>query len=176
MLSFFHLISKLKFNFCQNIHGFICDRVRVVASKKVIRMIGTRENLYDWYNCIVSYFLCISFVSGLESRGSSKLFIVSPKGLLKLILHFFNVLIISTNFWVLYRTINIRHICSLYHSLVHSSTPQQPMTPSLCGSSTHHPRILISHSFVFVQLPVHLFNHIETWVVLSAWLVTKKEK
>ena len=117
---------------------------------------------------------------GINSVIFSKLLlaecIVNAKGLLKLILHFFNVLIISTNFWVLYRTINIRHICSLYHSLVHSSTPQQPMTPSLCGSSTHHPRILISHSFVFVQLPVHLFNHIETWVVLSAWLVTKKEK
>ena len=69
-----------------------------MASKKVIRMIGTRENLYDWYNCIVSYFLCISFVSGLESRGLSKLFIVNTKGLLKLILHFLNVLIVSANF------------------------------------------------------------------------------
>ena len=37
----------------------------------------------------VSYFLCICIVSGLESRGLSKLFIVNAKGLLKLILHFF---------------------------------------------------------------------------------------
>ena len=104
-------------------------------------------------------------------------YLLSTLGFVEVNFSFFlKVLIISTNFWVLYRTINIRHICSLYHSLVHSSTPQQPMTPSLCGSSTHHPRILISHSFVFVQLPVHLFNHIETWVVLYAWPVTKKEK
>ena len=48
--------------------------------------------------CIVSYFVCISFVSGLESKGLSKLFIVNTKDLLKSILHFLNVLIISTNF------------------------------------------------------------------------------
>ena len=37
---------------------------------------------------IISYLLCISIVSGLESRGLSKLFIVNAKDLLKLISHF----------------------------------------------------------------------------------------
>ena len=74
--------------------------------------------------CIVSYFLCISIVSGLESRGLSKLFIVNAMGLLKLILHFFlTYTYFLRSFLVFYRTIYNRHICSLYHSLVHFTIP-----------------------------------------------------
>ena len=117
----------------------------------------------------------------MESRSLSKLFIVNAKGLLKLILHFFlTYSYFLRSFLVFYRTIYNRNICSLYHSHVHFTIPCTQWRhlcvdrSSTFRPSTHHPRILISHSFV--QLPVHLFNHIETWVVLSAWPVTKKNE
>ena len=69
-----------------------------MASKKKVSSFSLSRNLAISREGIVSYFLCISFVSGLESRGLSKLFIVNTKGLLKLILHFLNVLIVSANF------------------------------------------------------------------------------
>ena len=124
--------------------------------------------------CIVSYFVCISFVSGLESKGLSKLFIVNTKDLLKSILHFLNVLIISTNFWVLYRTINIRHICSIYHSLIHSTTPQNRWR-HLCADRPHsdHPHITVDPNLTLLcstsSLPFQ--SHL-----LLAWPVTCYKK
>ena len=113
----------------------------------------------------------------------SKLFIVNAKGLLKLILHFFlTYSYFLRSFLVFYRTIYNSHICSLYHSLVHFIIPCTQWC-HLCADCLHsdhphtlYPWILISHSFVL--FPVHLFNHIETWVFLSAcaWPVTKKRK
>ena len=60
-------------------------------SKKVpcflqLQLLRTFVYLVGGYRFIL---FCISIVSGLESRGLSKLFIVNAKGLLKLILHFF---------------------------------------------------------------------------------------
>ena len=91
--------------------------------------------------CIVSYFLCISIVSGLESRGLSKLFIVNAKGLLKLILHFFlTYSYFLRSFLVFYRTIYNSHICSLYYSPVHFTIPCTQWR-HLCADCPHsdHP-------------------------------------
>ena len=60
-------------------------------SKKVpcflqLQLLRTFVYLVGGYRFIL---FCISIVSGLESRGLSKLFIVNAKGLLKLVLHFF---------------------------------------------------------------------------------------
>ena len=73
--------QKLKINFCRNICGSVCDHVCVVASKKRSWKIwkGLVIALRLPSVSIVSYFLCISFVSGLESRGLSKLFIVNTR-------------------------------------------------------------------------------------------------
>ena len=88
--------------------------------------------------CIVSYFLCISIVSGLESRGLSKLFIVNAKGLLKLILHFFlTYSYFLHSFFEFFITIYNRHICSLYHSLVHF-TISCTQWRHLCVVRLHH--------------------------------------
>ena len=74
--------QKLKINFCRNICGSVCDHVCVVASKKrswkIWKGLVIASRLPSV--SIVSYFLCISFVSGLESRGLSKLFIVNTRG------------------------------------------------------------------------------------------------
>ena len=98
----------------------------------------------------------------MESRGLSKLFIVNTKDLLKSILHFLNVLIISTNFWVLYRTIYNRYICSLYYFLVHFTIP--------CTQWCH----LWVRLHYICEAPWHVLfiltsDLFETWVVLSAW-------
>ena len=75
--------QKLKINFCRNVCDSVCDHVCVVASKKRSWKIskGPVIALRLPSVSIVSYFLCISFVSGLESRGLSKLFIDNNKGL-----------------------------------------------------------------------------------------------
>ena len=63
---------------------FVCGHVSVVTSKNK----NKNSNKIGIIICVgvgcgtVSYFLCISIVSGLESRGLSKLFIVKAKGLL----------------------------------------------------------------------------------------------
>ena len=68
---------------------FVCGHVRVVTSKKGFMLFAI--TLYVRILCGGYRFIlfCISIVSGLESRGLIKLFIVDTKGLLKLILHFF---------------------------------------------------------------------------------------
>ena len=102
-------------------------------------------------------------------------YLLSTLGFVEVNFSFFlKVLIISTNFWVLYRTINIRHICSIYHSLIHSTTPQNRWR-HLCADRPHsdHPHITVDPNLTFLcstsSLPFQ--SHL-----LLAWPVTKKRK
>ena len=109
-------------------------------SKKVpcflqLQLLRTFVYLVGGYRFIL---FCISIVSGLESRGLSKLFIVNAKGLLKLILHFFlTYSYFLHSFFEFFITIYNRHICSLYHSLVHF-TISCTQWRHLCVVRLHH--------------------------------------